>query len=63
MPYHLNTSNAFHYPPKMKLGEGKVFTPVCQSFCSGGGGCGEGVCGTRGCVVKGVCGDGIGEGV
>ena len=28
----------FHYRPQTKLRKGNVFTPVCQSFCSRGGG-------------------------
>ena len=27
----------FYYRPQTKLRKGNVFTPVCQSFCSGGG--------------------------
>ena len=27
----------YYYRPQMKLREGNVFTPVCQSFCSQGG--------------------------
>ena len=27
-----------NYRPQTKLGKGNVFTPVCQSFCSQGGG-------------------------
>ena len=57
---------AFNYCPQTKLREGNVFTPVCESFCSQGGGItggwrawqrgmacvakGGGMCGEGGCV-------------
>ena len=47
------------YRPQTKLREGYVFTPVCQSFCSRGGGDvrdrgGWGMCGGA-CVAEGEC--------
>ena len=48
---------SIYYRPQTKLREGNVFTPVCQSFCSrGGGGCMAGyVCGGGACMVGGGC--------
>ena len=41
MPFEAIAENALFLPPANEVCEGYVFTPVCQSFCSQGGG---GVC-------------------
>ena len=43
-----------YYRPQMKLREGNVYTPVCQSFCPLGGG-GGGECMTGEHAWKGMC--------
>ena len=54
-----------NYRPQRSCGQGNIFTPVCQSFCSQGGGhawWGGGACVARGhawwrgaCVARGAC--------
>ena len=42
----------------MKLRQGNVFTPVCQSFCSQGGHAWWGLCMARACMAGGMDGGG-----
>ena len=42
-------------PPANEVCEGYVFTPVCQSFCSGGGGLHPGGSALREFCIRGVC--------
>ena len=40
----------YHYRPQQQMRKGNVFTPVCQSFCSGGHLCASEHVHSKGCM-------------